>query len=226
MNRTLVFFVALALLFSGVGVLWCAANYGRETVGSVVETDEAYTPPEKELTSFEFTDQYGQPFGTEQLAGQVWLGSFFFADCPSICPQQNAEIAKLHQRFIDEDVLIVNITVTPDKDPPHRLLLYANRFDANHDRWKFLTGKSLEYVRQVGLDIFGLPAADETHTSDVAVFDRQGNIHGTYNVNKPVEFARIVSKIEELLAQPAADQANSPEETSVPVDQSALTTEQ
>lgn len=203
MNRALVFFIALLLLFSGAGVLWYAANQDRRTSGSIAENDDDYVPAEKELTEFEFVDQLAKPFGTTELKGKVWLGSFFFSDCPSICPQQNAEIAKLHKRFMDEDVMIVNITVTPDKDPPHKLWKYANRFDANHDRWKFLTGKSIDYVRQVGLDIFTLPAADETHTSDVAVFDRQGKMHGSYNVNKPVEFARIVSKVEELLSTPA-----------------------
>jgi cytochrome oxidase Cu insertion factor (SCO1/SenC/PrrC family) len=208
MNRILLLFVALLLLFSGGTVFWLAANKNKPSAsGSLLEIDPEYVAPKKEITAFEFTDQLAKPFGSKDLMGKVWLGSFFFSDCPSICVQQNAEIAKLHKRFMDDDVMIVSITVAPDKDPPHKLWAYANRFDANHDRWKFLTGKDIDYVRQVGIDIFSLPAADETHTTEVVVFDRDGNRHGSYNVNKPIEAARLVSKVGELLAVPRTTDA-------------------
>ena len=156
--------------------------------------------PKKPLTEFEFTDQLAKPFGTQQLVGHVWLGSFFFADCPSVCVQQNIEISKLHKRFQDQGVKIVNITVAPDNDPPHKLWVYANRFSADHESWKFLTGRDLEYVIRVGHDIFGLPAANETHTSEIAVFDRDGKMHGTYKVTDALEYAKCVNKVEALLA--------------------------
>ena len=202
MNRALIFFAALLLLFIGASVFWYAAN--REAVANVgtkTEVDKDYTAPEGELTEFVFTDQAGQQFGSKDLAGKIWLGSFFFADCPGICIQQNAEIAKLHHKFRDQGVMIVNITVTPDQDSPNKLLLYANRFDdVDHKTWRFLTtDKDINYVRQVGAEFFGLPAADATHTSEVAVFDRDGKMHATYNVNKGIEFAKLVRKLEDLL---------------------------
>ena len=211
MNRALLFFTALLLLFSGGTFVWFSLKTNSGPSGSVSEVDPDYVA-EKELTEFEFIDQFSKPFGTKDLAGTVWLGSFFFADCPSVCVQQNAEIAKLHKRFLDQDVFIVNISVAPDKDPPHKLWDYANRFDADHERWKFLTGRDIDYVRQVGIDIFTLVAADESHTTNVAVFDRNGNRHGSYNVNNPMEFARLVMKVEELLAEPASAEATSESE--------------
>lgn len=207
MNRTLVFFIALLLLFAGSVMFWIATNNRAPQSGSAEEADTSYVAPVKELTEFEFTDQLAKPFSSTQLKGQIWLGSFFFADCPSICVQQNIEIAKLHKRFKDQGVKIVNITVAPDNDPPHKLLVYANRFSADHEHWKFLTGRDIKYVRQVGHDIFGLPAADETHTSEVAVFDREGKMHGTYNVMEGLEYAKCVKKVEALLV---ADSETSP----------------
>lgn len=203
MNRVLVFFVALLLLFVGASFFWYAAN--REAVANVgtkTEVDNEYTPPKDQLTEFVLTDQYGKEFGSKELKGKVWLGSFFFADCPGICVQQNAKIAELHHKFRDQGVMIVNITVTPDKDSPVKLLNYANRFGADHETWRFLTtDKDISYVREVGAEFFGLPAADATHTSEVAVFDRSGKMHSTYNVNKGIEFAKLVRKVENLLEE-------------------------
>lgn len=204
MNRALVFFVALLFLFLGSSVFWYAAN--RKTAsnaGSVSEVDADYVPPEDQLTEFDFTDQFAKDFGSKDLEGKVWLGSFFFADCPGICVTQNAEIAKLHRRFRDRGVMIVNITVQPDTDSPAKLWTYANRFEADYATWRFLTGRDIQYVRKVGAEFFALPAADSTHTSEVAVFDRAGKMHGTYNVNKPEEFTRLVTKVEGLLADKA-----------------------
>lgn len=199
MSRPLVFFVALLLLFSGAGVLWLAARSSSEPVGSAVEADADFVPPEKTLDDFSFTDQLAKEFGSKDLEGKIWMGSFFFADCPSICRQQNLEIAKLHRRFADAGVLIVNITVAPDKDPPHKLLIYANSFDADHKSWKFLTGKDIQYVRRVGAEFFNLPAADETHTSEVVLFDRAGEMQGSFNVMEPRDFANLVVEVEKLL---------------------------
>ena len=209
MNRTLLFFIALLLLFTGAAIVYLATGTKSASSGSEEEIESGYVEPEKLLTEFEFTDQLAKPFGTKQLAGQIWLGSFFFADCPSICMQQNIEIAKLHKRFNQHGVKIVSITVAPDNDPPHKLLAYANRFSVDHDSWKFLTGRDLKYVIQVGADIFGLPAADETHTSELAVFDRDGKMHGTYNVMEGLEFAQCVKTIEGLLS---GDSVGSAEE--------------
>ena len=200
MNRTLLFFIAVLLLFMGTALFWIASGNRPQAVGSKESTDVEYVASEGRLTEFEFTDQLAKPFGTQQLAGHVWLGSFFFADCPSICVQQNIEISKLHKRFQDQGVKIVNITVAPDNDPPHKLWVYANRFSADHKTWKFLTGRDLEYVIRVGHDIFGLPAANETHTSEIAVFDRDGKMHGTYKVTDALEYAKCVKKVEQLLA--------------------------
>lgn len=214
MNRTLLFFSALLCLFLGGVLVWTSTQRQQPTpAGSDEEVDTSFVAPERELTEFEFTDQLAKPFNSKQLAGQIWLGTFFFADCPSICAQQNLEISKLHKRFRDRGVKIVNITVAPDDDPPHKLFTYANRYEADHETWKFLTGRDIEYVNQVGHDIFGLIAADETHTPDVAIFDREGKLHGTYNVTKGLEYAKCIKKIEELLGAESEPSASVEDES-------------
>lgn len=199
MNRALMFFAALLFLFVGGAFFKYAMTNGSPNGGSVAETDAEHVPLPKTLTEFEFTDQLAKPFGSKQLEGKVWMASFFFASCPGICVQQNREIAKVHKRFADEDVFILNISVQPDTDVPHKLFLYGNKFDANHEKWKFLTGKDIEYVRLVGAEFFSLPAADETHTSEVALFDHEGTMYGPYKATDPQEQTKLIMKTEELL---------------------------
>lgn len=224
MNRALMFFAALLLLFVGGVVFKYAASNAPSAGGSVSERDESYTPAPKELTEFEFTDQLAKPFNSKQLDGRVWMASFFFSSCPSICVQQNTEISKVHKRFASEDVLILSISVKPDEDTPHTLLLYANKFDANHDKWKFLTGKSIEYLRQVGAEFFSLPAADETHTSQVALFDHEGTMYGPYKVTDEQEKTKLIMKTEELLEKQKAAQVTKADQ-SEPESQDAVVQE-
>ena len=214
MNRVLLFFVAVLCLFVGSAFFWFAAKNTPQEPGSVTEVDKEFVPAEKELTEFEFTDQLAQPFNSRQLEGKVWMASFFFASCPSICVQQNAEIAKVHKRFADQDVTILSISVQPEVDVPHVLLQYANKFDTDHSKWKFLTGKKIPYVRQVGADFFSLPAADETHTSDLALFGKDGTMYGPYKVTDPMEQTKLIIKVEELLASdpPSTSEQTSPKE--------------
>jgi len=38
------------------------------------------------LPAFSLIDRDGRTFGSEELKGQVYIASFFFFRCPSICP--------------------------------------------------------------------------------------------------------------------------------------------
>lgn len=221
MNRLLIFFVALLLLFVGGSFFWIASNRTSAGNGSVSEKDTEYVPPPKELTEFEFKDQLGKPFNSKQLDGKVWMASFFFSTCPGVCVTQNANIADVHRRFLDQDVTILSISVQPEVDLPHVLLLYAKRFEADHAKWKFLTGKDVGYIRQVGAEFFALPAADTSHTSEVALFDQNGKMHGPYKVTDAREQTDLILKTEELLKgvgnsiedNSSSDQKVSPEIT-------------
>ncbi len=210
MSRTLMFWLAMLLVFTGAATSWFGFQrlQKRSLHGSVtVKDNTAVREDVDELTEFAFTDQLGNTFASSDLQGKVWIGSFFFADCPGICMVQNNEIAKLHRRFIDQGLKVVSISVTPDKDPPHKLRQYGDRFNADDEHWKFLTGRDTDYVRQVGDEIFSLAAADESHTAHVVVFDRSGQHRGAYKVTDSIDYAKLVQKIDELLAASPADDA-------------------
>jgi cytochrome oxidase Cu insertion factor (SCO1/SenC/PrrC family) len=49
------------------------------------------------LPAFTLTDQRGQPFGSRELAGKIWVADFMFTSCQGVCPlltQRMAEVGK------------------------------------------------------------------------------------------------------------------------------------
>jgi protein SCO1/2 len=94
------------------------------------------------LPAFALTDQVGQPFGTRDLKGKVWVADFIFTACQGSCPllsQKMALVAK-RARQLGPDFHLVSLTVDPERDTPAELAKYAARYGANPHKWSFLTG--------------------------------------------------------------------------------------
>src|SRR4051794_30058833 len=88
------------------------------------------------LPAFELTDERGQPFGTEQLKGRVWVADFVFTSCPTVCPKLTGRMADIQHRsrHLGEAFHLVTFTVDPENDTPERLAEYAHAYHANGAR--------------------------------------------------------------------------------------------
>jgi protein SCO1/2 len=94
------------------------------------------------LPGFALTDQRGQPFGTRELAGKVWVADFIFTACQQACPMLSEKMAEVGRRArgLGPDFHLVSISVDPARDTPAALAAYAARYGANPLAWSFLTG--------------------------------------------------------------------------------------
>lgn len=94
------------------------------------------------LPAFTLTDQRGQPFGTRDLAGRVWVADFIFTSCQEACPLLSQKMADVGRRArkLGPDFHLVSFSVDPTRDTPARLAEYAARYGANPLAWSFLTG--------------------------------------------------------------------------------------
>lgn len=94
------------------------------------------------LPPFTLTDQRGQPFGTQQLAGKVWVADFIFTACQEACPLLSERMKEVGHRArnLGPDFHLVSISVDPQRDTPEKLAAYAARYGANPISWSFLTG--------------------------------------------------------------------------------------
>ena len=209
MSRAVIFWIGLLLVFSGVAVIWIGSKYmrgsGSVTVVDEVADEEADVEP---LTEFELIDQQGNTISSNQFKGQVWAGSFFFANCPGTCYNQNIKLQQLNAKYADRGLKLVSITCDPTNDTPTALAGYANRFKADADSWHFLTtsDSDLDYLRRIGNDFFNIMVAEETHTDHVVVFDREGKMRGAFNVLKGEDQLELDKLINQLLDEPVPNQ--------------------
>ena len=136
----------------------------------------------------------------KSLQGKVWVTSFFFASCPTECLLQNNQVATLAREFGPKGVTFVSITCDPATDTPARLRDYANRFNANADQWLFLTG-DLSDIQLIGEKRFKLTVEQSTHSSRLAVVDRDGNVRGAFDWKDPAELTKLKLMLNKCLAE-------------------------
>ncbi len=152
---------------------------------------------------FELTDQEGNQFDSASLKGKVWMGSVFFANCPGPCFRENQAIADILREIDDPNFVAVSLTCDPENDTPAALEHYADRFEADPQRWKFLTG-DMDVIKRVGTKTFLLPVEIGVHSERGAVFDREGRLRGSYHLLQEDRVERLKKLIRDVLAEDEA----------------------
>lgn len=146
------------------------------------------------LPEFSLVDTGGKAFGSADLRGRVYVASFFFTRCPSVCPLLMTRMAQLQQRFRDagiDDIHLVSITVDPANDTPDALRDAEPRYGVDERRWTLLTGAP-DRVRALCVDGFHVPGFEQAyrgegdipHTTKVVLVDGQGRIRGYYDTDE------------------------------------------
>lgn len=148
------------------------------------------------LQDIQLTDMNNQQFFSRDLTGNVWVASFFFTRCGSICPRQNAFLSQLQPDITGRHAKLVSITTDPVHDRPEVLRPYAKQLNASDD-WLFLTGDD-NYVQRVGSEFLGLPTHGEHHSSKLAVIDRWGNVRGRFIWQDAEQVQNMLELIEQL----------------------------
>jgi protein SCO1/2 len=163
-----------------------------------------------EVPSFSLTDETGQPFGSKQLAGHVYIASFLFTTCGQVCPRLAATVAKLQGKIASAGgaAMLVSFSVDPTRDTPERLREYGKAHGARPHLWKFLTG-SMPAIEQAVIEGFKQPMNrtpvgangffDIVHGERLVLVDRQGRIRGFYDAKDDVDTASGAQGTSELL---------------------------
>lgn len=186
---------------------WLLARPDRETAPPVY-----FDAPD-----FALLDQRGDTLRSSQLRGTVWVASFIFTNCASVCPLITARMAELRDELaarglLGTEVRLVSITVDPARDTVSALAAYAARFGASPpSEWAFLTGSPPEAVRrlvQEGFKVTAIlpPAAVEaggnyqvSHSPRIELVDREGRVRGAYEATDPEALDRLSADLARLL---------------------------
>jgi protein SCO1/2 len=156
---------------------------------------------------FQLVNQNGQPFGSAQLNGKIWIADFIYTTCPGPCPMISSRMSELQKPLEKTDVHLVSFSVDPEKDTPKVLRGYAEKLQADPKRWDFLTGpKSAIY--KLSVDGFKLAVSDGSdeqgipvHSTRVVLVDRQGAIRGYYEATEADAVTKLLADANHLLRE-------------------------
>jgi protein SCO1 len=142
------------------------------------------------VPDFKLRDQDGKTFHFASARGEVVLITFIFTTCPDVCPLLTANFAAI-QRDLDRqniaDYRLLSITTDPERDTPPVLKAYATRFNAQTERWSFLTGTRQDLAKiwkAFGVSVVKNQSGQIQHTTFTTVVDRQGNRRVDYYGDK------------------------------------------
>lgn len=144
------------------------------------------------VPDFSLTRERGEPWGSAQLQGKVWVANFIFSRCPTICPAFTAKMSTIQKRSegLGDALQLVSFTVDPEHDTPEKLAEYARTHRAG-PRWAFLTGTRAQLEAVVGKGLMQpmeKGAADDLmaigHGSYFVLVDQRRDIRGFYQFNE------------------------------------------
>jgi len=176
---------SLLVICLAISLFHCSPKAPKES--------ESLPPKGKVIANFELLNQDGEEVTLTTFRGDVWIVSFIFTTCPSICPEVTKAVAKL-QTELDQKKLrakLVTLTVDPEFDTPKVLRSYGQKNGANFERWSFLTAKSVEAMRAVVEGNFKTAMGDKktlsagmydiAHTTKLVLVDQKGHHRGYYS---------------------------------------------
>ena len=180
---------------------------------ALVPADQDPSGPVLTVPAFEHLDQRGRPFGARALEGQVWVASFFFTRCGSLCPKITRALVHLQAEAeaAGSDLRIVSFTVDPEHDRPPVLAEHADAAGADRDRWTFVTGEPdalfatiVDGFKQpmgaAGVEASGSAAEaalDIAHGVRLVLVDRALGVRGLYDADE-AGVARLLEDAEAL----------------------------
>lgn len=182
----------------GFWALWVVLIFSASITRAVVDSrvEPIQLPVYGSVPEFQLTDQHGQSWGSDRLHGRVWMASFLFTRCPTICPRLTQKIGEVQHRSraAGDAFHLVSFSVDPEYDTPPVLLEYSRKYRASQGMWTFLTGAPGEVEKTVveGMKIsmgrsgtFEESLVDPNsifHGTKVALIDQHMQIRGYYDL--------------------------------------------
>jgi len=194
----------------------------------VVANDGGFDTVHYTIPDFEFYNTDSAVVTRTEMDSTIYVLSFFFATCPTICPAMNFHLNEIQKRFKGYDQFkLVSITVDPEKDSPSALKAYQKERNYDPAKWTFLTGDQAaiyELAKAVYLNAFEDQTAEGgfLHSTSAIIIDWDGhirsrkddlgNIVGSYDVLDVTQLNDLEDDIKVLIAEYERDKHNQRDE--------------
>ncbi len=154
-----------------------------------------------EIGDFTLVDQRGATVTKQDLLGKPWVASFIFTRCAGACPMLVRKVYDLSQTVPQVDMRFVTITVDPEYDTVDMMKRFADVYQAQPERWMFLTGEKDEVYRLIrhGFKVaaweqFGterLPGYEFAHSLSLIHVGADGKVLGKYSSDADSELRTL-----------------------------------
>ena len=164
------------------------------------------------VPGFTFTERSAKAVDSADLAGKVWIAGLIFTRCAGPCPMITARMKQIQEEWKKEpDFRLVSFTVDPEYDTPEVLKAYADGYQADPERWLFLTGEK-EEIFELSQKYFHLGVAEAQegeesgmaqgvlHSTQLVLVDRRSRIRGYYDSQDPSRLKQLNRDLQRLLA--------------------------
>jgi protein SCO1/2 len=193
-------------------------------VGEKVYDEESGDTVYYQIPDFELLSAQGTPVNKTTMDSTIYVVSFFFATCPTICPAMNFHLNDIESRFKGyPDFKLLSITVDPEKDSVQALATYQKERNYREGKWLFATGEK-ESIYDLAKSLFLNAFEDQTaeggflHSTNAIIVDWNGNIRsrkddlgnivGSYDVLDVTQLNDLESDIKVLIAEYERDKHN------------------
>jgi protein SCO1/2/putative membrane protein len=176
------------------------------------------------IDDFSFTERSGRTVTKADLLGKPWAVCFTFSRCAGPCPKVMGRMHILQDELKDVDVRLVTLTVDPKNDTQELLRQWADVFEADPEKWLFLTGAQDEIYRLINRS-FRMPVQEMTgkdrlpgyevlHSSNVMLVDASGRVLEKYNGTIDTEMVALREALKKEAARVAKGQPSKESENS------------
>jgi cytochrome oxidase Cu insertion factor (SCO1/SenC/PrrC family) len=171
------------------------------------------------VNNFALTNQSGAAISLANLRGKVWVADIIFTRCAGPCLKMCRQMKELQDSLpADSRAKLVTLTTDPDYDTPPVLTKHALRFDADTNRWMFLTGTKKEVgmlaangLKLSAVEIEPAKRASENdlfiHSTRFVIMDKQVRLRGVFEtdgegVDWQAEKKKILAAVKQLEREP------------------------
>ncbi len=169
-----------------------------------VQASHLLREPLAKIPAFSFTDQRGEKFSEQNLAGKVFVADFIYTMCESSCPMLSSNLTQVQNAISKtEPFRIVSYSLDPERDSVPRLKAFADKYEAIDGIWYFLTGPRDE-IYTLGSDGFMQSVINNqdsviNHSQKLILVDKNSMIRGFYNGMDSVELQLLIRDVNFLL---------------------------
>jgi len=166
------------------------------------------------IADFSLTNQDGRAVSLADLRGQVWVADIIFTRCPGPCLKMTKQMKALQDALPPgSPTKLVTLTTDADFDTPPVLKTYAERFQADPQRWTFLTGTKKD-IANLAIDSLELTAIEKkpeerespqdlfVHSTIFVLVDKRAQLRGVFETTgEGIDPQKVKSEILAAVSQ-------------------------